>query len=145
MNATVTSGISKEQVQVLERLIATSPNASIFAKKCIIWLLRLSDRLTKGVCVSIRGELGQEVARSAHDMQSANGQTHLSKILKSMGSRLLLSHHYGRYAENIFVAGGRGMDGGTIWFSERVYDHQAERIEPDMVTIEAIDLKALAE
>lgn len=127
-----------EQIRALEKFIYVSRDATEFAKKSIIWLLRQSNGLTKRVCLSMPGEKGLEAAHGVHDMQGFNSQTHLEYFLQGMGCLFKISHHGGTYA-----ADGKLTDkfgGGTIWFSEKEYDIGAERLQPDMDAINGLIL-----
>ncbi len=128
--------MSNTQMQALELLIAYSPDATDFAKKVIIWVLRQTEGLTRRVAFSVRDEycsadLAAEVQQGAHDMISRNGNTHLNNVFGDMGTEVTLGHHCG-----CFESGRLDTDpfntkanGRTIWFSYIFYDRDVTILE----------------
>lgn len=85
---TTNTRATDEQMVKIRRYIIKSPDASDFAKKAVLWLLRKSENLTKPVSLSFARRHESctiEVCKGIHDMDSANGQTRLSDFLKELG------------------------------------------------------------
>ncbi len=129
---------TKRRLAKTERIIAKSRDATAFSKKCIIWLLRQSNNGEKNVCLSLEGEMGRDLAHASHDMQSSCSKTRLD--FRATGLAKHLSHHSGIYIDGEFVG---DADGGTVWFSDKLYDSSAEKLSPDMAAIKAIKLRKL--
>ncbi len=86
------------QMEALEEFITESLDASDFAKRIIIWLLRKTHDFNRQVFVFLPVEvygdaLVKEAQDGAHDMNSCNGSTHLNLFLRGMGGGFHLGHN----------------------------------------------------
>lgn len=81
--------VSKRQVDFLEYLIWKSKDASPFAKKCLIYLVRQSCRLSREVQLACRTD---EVVHGFHDMGSSNGSTHIGAIFCLTGAEMIVDY-----------------------------------------------------
>jgi hypothetical protein len=85
--------VSKEKLEFLEYLIWRSKNASEFTKKCLIWLIRQSEGLTKEVGVAFKDDkISREVSLGFHDMCSCNGTTHVVQLFRLAGSLFVVGN-----------------------------------------------------
>ena len=83
------SEVSKRQLEYLEYLIWKSPDATEFAKKCLIYLIRQSLGLSVEVRLTRRD---QAVVNSFHDMCSSLGVTHIDELLGLAGAEMDLDY-----------------------------------------------------
>jgi hypothetical protein len=79
--------ISAEQLKYLEYLIWKSRNADDFSKKCLIWLIRQSQGLTRQVRI-VDMSIAGKVCHGFHDMCSENGTTHIDALFGLIGSEM---------------------------------------------------------
>lgn len=143
--------IAEPQLRELEDHIRRSRDASPFAKRVVIWMLRQTDGLTRAVSLSMSAEFcsgtAREVQDAAHDLCSANGSTHLDEFMKRMGTEVGLEHHSGAYRRRADGATsndfGQREDGSrTIWWSHIRYDHIARKLDlPTRDALAAIPLE----
>jgi hypothetical protein len=85
--------VSKEKLEFLEYLIWRSKNASEFTKKCLIWLIRQSEGLTKEVGVAFKDDkISREVSLGFHDMCSCNCTTHVVQLFRLAGSLFVVGN-----------------------------------------------------
>ncbi|MBI4142468.1 hypothetical protein HY480_01175 [Candidatus Uhrbacteria bacterium] len=151
----VPTPISATQVEALEACIRASPDASPFAKRVIIWMLRQTERLTIPVALSLPpelyGESARSVAFSAHDMVSANGRTHLDQVLRKGTTQFHLMGHDGQFVFDGYTHSGptglpakpRPVERGwkTLWWSYVWYDHHPRLLRlPSREQLAAIDV-----
>lgn len=83
--------VSKRQLEFLEYLIWKSKDADEFSKKCLIWLIRHSQGLTKAVRIADLN-IPNIVSNDFHDMVSCNGTTHINEVLRVAGSSLAVDY-----------------------------------------------------
>ena len=132
--------VTSSQMDALERFIAASRDASEFAKKAVIWMLRQTAGLTRPVCLSFppeRAKFGKQAAYGVHDMCSKLGSTHIDDFMRKMGTPMKLSAHGGSYVKGELDSESGGY---TVWVSPRRYDHGAERLEVDIRAIRSVEL-----
>ena len=79
--------ISQRQLAFLEYLIWKSRDADEFTKRCLIWLLRQSEGLTKAVRIR-----GINLSIGLHDMCSCNGTTHIDGVFGAAGSNMYVDY-----------------------------------------------------
>jgi len=127
------------RLPIVEHVIRNSHDATPLGKKAAIWLYRQSLELTRRVCLSVTKRETvdfQEIQDSVHDMNSSCGTTRLNSLKVLKESTFRFSHHGGCYINGLFG----GFGGITIWLSTKYYDHDAEKLAPDMPAILAIEL-----
>lgn len=120
--------------------ITLSLDATLFAKKTFIWLLRKSQG-ERAVSVSFPAELdkyGHQALESFHAIVSEGGTTRIDTFLELLGTSMLPSHHSGGYlnGSNEFV----GSNGSTLWLSDTSYDNYAEHLLPNIEEINLISV-----
>ncbi len=81
--------VSQKQLEFLEYLIWKSKNADVFSKRCLIWLIRKSQGLTRAVRIGDEN-IVNAVSKGFHDMSSANCTTHVDAMFGLAGSDLCL-------------------------------------------------------
>jgi len=117
MSTTKTKALTSDQVDKLERFISCSPDATEFAKKALIWMLRQSQGMTKTVCLTFtpdKSSLGRQVAHGVHDMRSANGSTFINRFLDELGAPMSFSSRSGYYTgkKTSLISGQRDIQAG---------------------------------
>src|SRR5690242_12218282 len=89
------------QMLALEQRVQSSTDATEFAKKAIIWLIRQSGQLTRRVSLSaspaVLGEAAEKIQDAAHAMNSCGASTRIDLLFRAMGTEWGLSHHCGGY------------------------------------------------
>ena len=140
--------INQDSYEALEFLISKSRDASIEAKKVILWLLRQSENLTKPVCISIdydvgkfSGSLAEQVAEAGHYMKRTDRSTYLDFIFSAMGSELRLNCQEGKFVNNRF---SKNALSATLWVAPVKsvgYYGKAELLSFDLSLIEASKLR----
>ena len=94
---------TEKQIQALEYLVLMSDHGSRVVKQIFLCLLERSEGLTKPVALTlVEGpEWGSKEinlhARTQDGLVSCNGSTHLTEILRCMGSDYIFQTHYGRF------------------------------------------------
>lgn len=133
--------MAEKQMIALERFITESKDATWFAKRAIIFLLRCTEKLTKPVSLTIlRQPFASQMQDGAHDMISSLRPTRLDLFFQGIGTEFGLSHHCGSYSNGEFNANGEGT---TIWISHTGYDHRAGNlVGNDIELISGIQLPA---
>lgn len=139
--------MTDQQMAALEKFILRSRNASDFAKRVIIWMLRQSGQLTVPVALSLWNEdFGadrvREVQDAVHDMRSANGATHIGHVFAAMGTEMQLMH-----SEGCFIGGNAHpfdpkAPGRSIW-CHYIYDGAHSLLlllPPKVAELEALEL-----
>lgn len=84
--------VSDRQIQFLEYLIWKSRDASEFAKKCLIYLVRQSERLSRQVRLILNRDVVMDVRHGFHDMSSSMLTTHINELLCLAGSDLWVDY-----------------------------------------------------
>jgi hypothetical protein len=84
--------ISEKQIVCLEYLVWKSKDATNFARKCVIWMLRQTNRLSTPICITLPDKVAKEVMDGIHDMRSVNGTTHIGALFHAVGSDLIPDH-----------------------------------------------------
>lgn len=131
--------VTSDQIEALEICIINSRDVKPPAKKVLIWLLRQTRNLTRPVCLLMPNEnpLGRVVSYSVHDMQSANGTTHIDVFMRAMQSDMDFSTHGG-----LIMGGETKSSGGyTVWIAPYDYDPEAELVQWDADAIAQTELR----
>ena len=138
--------MTNKQMLALEQFIILSPDASEFAKRVIIWVLRQTQNLTRQVALSIWNEQygsdrAAEVQDSVHAMNSMNSKTRMDLFFDGMGTEMMLEHHCGCFEASDGHPFNTKASGRTIWFSFVFYDDKANVLEaPSLDELEAMSL-----
>jgi hypothetical protein len=132
--------ITDESLERIEHAIKISQNASAFAKKCVLWLLRKKIQLGGNLCLSIAGDAGTDMADGAHDMVSDIRKTKINEVLEGCGCNFFLNGCYGTFVDGRFVPRDEN-GGGVIWLSDEPHDHAAQKFSPEIAEIEGISLE----
>jgi len=132
--------LSANQIKLVEMYISRSPDATPFAKRTFIWLLRKSQG-TRAVCVSFPAKLnryGDQALDGFHSIVSVGGTTRIDVFLGLLNTSVLPSHHSGGYPDgsNEFTV----PDGFTFWLSDTPYDNSAEHLSLNIEEINSISL-----
>ncbi len=122
--------LTDKQVENIEYLIATSKNATDFAKKVIIWFVRQTKNLTKQVALSVPeeflGEPANQIQDGVHDMSSVSG-TQIGIVFAVAGTEMRLQHHGGSFVGKKDFRSGPGR---TIWCAYEGYSRNVELLAP---------------
>lgn len=159
-----------KQIAALRYLIFRSKIENVAIKRILSCLIDNSDKLTKGVCLTLiedrEGYNANEIEAIIRDlsaMESATGTTHINEILYAMGSNLKFSTHYGDFdptrVGDPFNNDGQftGFDRTqvsrddlirqgmplryTIWFAKENYSPHAALVTINREQMEQIDIK----
>ena len=84
------SKISQRQLDYLEFLVWRSKDADEFTRKCLIWLIRQSQGLTRDVRLVLTET--NKVVAGFHDMCSEGGTTHFDELLGLVGADMDLDY-----------------------------------------------------
>ncbi len=132
------------QMRELERVIARAPEATTFAKKVLVWMLRQTNNLTRGVKLGLPDaiygrQLVLNVQDGVHNMLSSGAQTPLGVFMRErLGTEASFFHHHGLYRKDNEHLPGKGS---TIWISHVFYDERADMLaRPTSDEIEAVVL-----
>ncbi len=139
--------VTDEQMAALEWYVARSPNASEYAKKAIIWMLRQTNNLACNIAVSFpfnwNEARSQEVGiavRAIND-SSALVTIELCTMFMAMGVECSIRSFHGLYESANYGSFNHEQLGFTIYISTAaLFDHSAQRILADFSAIEAVDL-----
>ena len=126
-----------EQLSAVGEVILGASDVATFAKRCLIWLLSQSERFTKSVRMSIRGDDGVNMVDGVHDLCNDFG-IQLNDFLKEMNCSLRVYRATGVYLSCGYLH--KEEKGGTLWLSDHAYSNGAEEVVPDMIAIQKIVL-----
>ncbi|MEK7611911.1 MAG: hypothetical protein AAB407_01045 [Patescibacteria group bacterium] len=136
---------TSQEMQELEQIIIASEDATDYAKRLFVWLLRETNHFTRRVAVSLRNaavgeQLVNEVRQSARAIMGCYGTTDLFRKIGIYGTQMNFTHHQG-----CFNAEGFDMmeDGHTFWYTFIYHDSRATVLPlPSQEVLEAISLES---
>ena len=155
---------TEEQIAALKYLISKSRNPDL-KKQILVLLIDSSEGLSKGVCITLidgrEGYSGEEISDAAYVFDTCS----INKVLRAMGSELVLSVHYGDFdpsregrpfsSAGIFAGANPLLVGNpesvrenmptryTFWLAKDFWSSKAELVETTREVLEQIDLKKL--
>lgn len=129
--ALISGHITKEQYEIIEVFISRSLEATVRAKKVILYFLRITQFLGKEIMMQIKDvQLADEVVTGILRLVSLELEYHeptsLGYMLKLSGSTKRLFCNYGIFDESIERISEKGC---TIFFSGELSDAERGQIE----------------
>ena len=141
--------ITEKQIAALKHLILHSKDADELTKKICFFLIEKSELLSRNVLVELLESKAQpkqslkQVSYGIYNMDSSDGQTHLSEILFAMGTQFRFEFSTAQYPDNKQYGDYCNKYCVSVWFSSNPVDRESSKKIPfASKAIESIKLES---